>query len=94
MDREWDSGVRLKGPEQPRLVGREGVHISLFHFPGGSNGKVTACNVGDPGSIPGLGRSPRGENGNPLQYPCLGKPMDREVWQAAVHGVVKMSDTT
>ena len=89
MDREWDSGVRLKGSERPRLVGREGVPISLFHFPGGSNDKVTACNVGDLGSIPVSGRSPRGENGNPLQYPCLGNPMDGGVWKVTVHGVAK-----
>ena len=43
-------------------------------FPGGSVGKESACNVGDLGSIPGLGRSPGGGNGNPLQYSCLEKP--------------------
>ena len=42
-------------------------------FPGGSDGKVSAYNVGDLGSIPGSGRSPREGNGNPLQYSCLGK---------------------
>ena len=47
-------------------------------FPGGSNGKVSAYNVGDPGSIPGSGRSPGEGNGNPLQYSCLENPMDRE----------------
>ena len=46
-------------------------------FPCGSDGKASACNVGDPGSIPGLGRSPGEGNGNPLQYPCLENPMDR-----------------
>ena len=46
-------------------------------FPGGSDGKESACNVGDLGSIPGLGRSPGGEHGNPLQYSCLENPMDR-----------------
>ena len=46
-------------------------------FPGGSNGKESACNAGDPGSIPGSGRSPGEGNGNPLQYSCLGNPMDR-----------------
>ena len=45
--------------------------------PGGSLGKESACNVGDPGSILGLGRSPGGGDGNPLQYSCLGNPMDR-----------------
>ena len=49
-------------------------------FPGGSDGKVSACNVGDAGSIPGLGRSPGEGNGNPLWYPCLENPMDRGAW--------------
>ena len=44
-------------------------------------------NAGDTDMIPGSGRSPEGENGNPLQYSCLGNAMDREAWQAAVHGV-------
>ena len=56
-------------------------------FPGGSDGKVSACYAGDPGSIPGLGRSPGEGNGNPLQYSCLENPMDRGAWQATVHGV-------
>ena len=46
-------------------------------FPGGSDGKQSAYNVGDPGSIPGLRRTPGQGNGNPLQYSCLGNPMDR-----------------
>ena len=50
-------------------------------------------NAGDAGSIPGLGRSPGEENGNPLQYSCLGNLMGREAWQATVCGVVKESDT-
>ena len=58
-------------------------------LPGGSDGKASACNAGDPGSIPGLGRSPGEGNGNPLQYPCLENPMDGEAWQATVHGVAK-----
>ena len=45
-------------------------------FPGGSDGKMSAYNAGDPGSIPGSGRSPRKGNGNPLQYSCLENPMD------------------
>ena len=49
-------------------------------FPGGSDGKVAVYNVGDPGSIPGLGRSPGEGNGNPLQYYCLENPMDRGAW--------------
>ena len=49
-------------------------------FPGGSEGKASACNAGDPGSIPGLGSSPGEGNGNPLQCSCLEDPMDGEVW--------------
>ena len=50
---------------------------------------ANAGEVGDTGSIPGLGRSPREGNGNPLQYSCLGNPMNRGAWQAIVHGVAK-----
>ena len=56
-------------------------------FPGGSDGKKSACNAGGLGLIPGLGRSPGGGHGNPFQYSCLENPMDREAWQARVHGV-------
>ena len=49
-------------------------------FPGGSDGKASVCNVGDPSSIPGSGRSPGEGNGNPLQYYCLENPMDRGAW--------------
>ena len=58
-------------------------------FPGGSEDKASACNAGDLGSIPGLGRSPGEGNGNPLQYSCLENPMDRGAWWATVHGVLK-----
>ena len=58
-------------------------------FPGGSIGKESACSAGDPGSVPGLGRSPGEGNGNPFQYPCLGNSMDRGSWCAVVHGVTK-----
>ena len=58
-------------------------------FPGGSEGKASACNVGDLGSIPGSGRSPGEGNGNPLQYSCLENPMDGGAWWATVHGVAK-----
>ena len=47
-----------------------------MRFPGGSEVKASACNVGDLGSVPGLGRSPEEGNGNPLQYSCLVNPMD------------------
>ena len=58
-------------------------------MPGGSDGKVSACNVEDPGLIPGLGRCPGEGNGNPVQYSCLGNPMDRGAWRAPVHGIAK-----
>ena len=58
-------------------------------FPGGSDGKGSACNVGDPGSHSGLGRSPGEGNGNPLQYSCLGNPLDRGASWAIDHGVAK-----
>ena len=59
------------------------------YFPGGSDGKASAYNAGDPGSIPGSRRSPGEGNGNPLQHSCLENPMDRGAWLAAVHGVTK-----
>ena len=58
-------------------------------FPGGSDGKASVCNAGDPGSIPGLGRSPGEGNGSPLQYSWLENPMDRRAWYATVHGAPK-----
>ena len=66
--------------------------VPLFYFlgfPGSSEVKASACNAGDPGSIPGLGRSPGEGNGNPLQYSCLENPMDGGAWWATVHGVAK-----
>ena len=58
-------------------------------FSGGSDSKVSAYSAGDPGSIPGLGRSPGEGNGNPLQYSCLENLMDGGAWQATAHGVAK-----
>ena len=66
----------------------------LSPFPGGSAGKESASIAGDQDLIPGLGRSPGEENGNPLQYSCLENPMDREAWRATAHGVAKESDMT
>ena len=60
-----------------------------FGFPGGLDSKESACNVGDPGLIPGLGRSSRERNGYLLQHFCLGNSMDRGACWAAVHGVAK-----
>ena len=62
---------------------------ALISFPGGSDSKESACNVGDLGSVPGLGRSPGGGHGNPFQYSCLENSMDRGAWRATVHGVTK-----
>ena len=71
--------------------------IGYLDFPGGLDGKQSACNAGDRDSIPGSVRSPGDKNGNPLQCSCLGNPMDRGVWWAIVHGVEKsrtqLSDT-
>ena len=62
-------------------------HIQL----GGSDGKESACNTGDPVSIPRSGRFPVEGSGYPLQYPCLENSMDREAWQATVLGVARVS---
>ena len=58
-------------------------------FPGGSDGKESTCNVGDPGSIPGLGRSPGEGNGNSLRSSCLENSMARGAWWNTVHGFAK-----
>ena len=65
--------IRLYLVKMTVILGRRGFH-------GGSDGKASACNAGDPGSIPELGRSPGEGNGNPLQYSCLKNSMDREAW--------------
>ena len=63
-------------------------------FPGGSEVKSLPANTGDAGSVLGSGWSLGKGNGNPLQYSCLGNPMDRGAWQTVVHGVAKESDVT
>ena len=67
--------------------------LGVLTVTGGSefwaSGKKSACNAGDAGLIPGLGRSPRGGHGYPLQYSCLENPMDRGAWRATVHRVAK-----
>ena len=65
----------------------------LMGFLGGSDGKESACITGDLGSIPGSGISPGEGNGYPLQYSCLENSVNREAWQATVHGTAK-SDTS
>ena len=63
------------------------THTHTGGFPGGSDGKESACDAGEPGLISGSGRSPRVGNGNPLQHSSLGNPMDIGSWGATVHGV-------
>ena len=60
-----------------------------YGFPHSLVSKESACNAGDPGSIPGSGRSPGVGNGNPLQYSCLENPRDRGTWRAVVQGMAK-----
>ena len=75
-----------------RLISYVKLHVE--GFPGGSEVKVSACNVGDLSLIPGSGRSPGEGNDNPLQYSCPENPKDGEGWWATVQGVHKESDTT
>ena len=79
------------------------VPMSLFLFlsmasqrglPWWFSGKESACSARDVGPIPGSGSSPGERNGKPLQYSCLGNPIDREAWQATVYGVAKESNIT
>ena len=66
------------------------VYIYIYwDFPGSSEGKESAFNAGDLGSIPGWGRSPGEGNGNPLQYSCLENSMDRGAWWATIHRVAQ-----
>ena len=83
---KWWKGWCLLRAEREGSV--PGLSCWLVHnFTSGSDGKESASNAGDPGLIPGLGRSPGEGNGNPFQYSCLVNPMDREAWWAIVHGV-------
>ena len=66
------------------------IYILKMGLPLWLHGKEPACQAEDMGSIPGLGRSPGEENGNSLQYSCLGNPMDKEAWQFTVHRVTKV----
>ena len=82
--RQVSHGVgRYQGPPQGSELGVafRGVYRG---FPGGSDGKDTPYNAGDPGLIPGLGRRPGGWHGNPLQYSCPESPTDRGAWRATV----------
>ena len=92
------SPVSLHGPSQATLdekllrcfsFSASTPLTSSHHFPGGTDGKQSACIARDQSLIPGSGRSPEEGNGNPLQYSLLENSMDRGTWQATVHGVVK-----
>ena len=78
------------GAQVPSLVGElwHAMH-GQWGFSGGSDGKKSAFNIGDVGSIPWSGRSPGEGNGYPLQYSCLENSIDRGAWQATVHGITK-----
>ena len=74
-------GYSPRGHKESNTTERLHIHIQYYiGFPGGSDGKASVYNAGDPGSIPESGRSPGEGNGNPLQYYCLENPMDRGVW--------------
>ena len=63
--------------------------VGFLGLPGGSDGTESACNAGDPGSIPGSGRSPGQGNGDPFQDSCLKNSTDRGAWRGSVHGVAE-----
>ena len=91
-----EKSQELSGDNRGRRRGKHSSCVLLKHvpgFPGGSDGKESACNVGDLSSIPGSGRSPGGGKGNPLQYCCLENPTDRGARRATVHGLTEL-DTT
>ena len=71
------------------LLSNYSYFLRVLFLVGGSDGKVSAYNAGDPGSMPGSGRPPGEGNGNPLQYPYLENSMDGGAWWATVHGVTK-----
>jgi len=79
--------------QKPQIISykkvKRGVSLVHWDWPDGKDSKETACHVEDQGSIPGWGRSPGERNGNPLQYSCLGNPMDGGTWWTTVHGVAK-----
>ena len=89
-----DEGRRLK-TKKCRQILEAGKSTEIecppkvLSFPGDSEVIASACNAGDLGSIPGLGRSPGEGNGNPLHYSCLENPMDRGAWWDILHGVAK-----
>ena len=95
--RAFNEGIYLPSHSKTTVKTKQGVwHWSrlmepqgVMGFPGGSDGKESACNAGHPDSIPGLGRCPGEGHGNPLQYSCLENSTDRGAWWATGHGVTK-----
>ena len=83
LNEHWMDGERKEVERQGRAIVDKMTSLGL---PGGSDSKEFACNAGDPGLIPGLGRSPREENGNSLQYSCLENSTDRGAWWAIIYG--------
>ena len=80
----------IKNTSCPNVIYSKNVYIkAVWGFPWGLDDKESACNAGDPCSIPGLGRSPGEGNGNPLQFSSLENSMDRGAWWVTVHGVVE-----
>ena len=88
-----ESGLNFLNQSHLQTCKFQDKDLLLQGFPGGSEVKASGCNAGDPGSIPGSGRSPGEGNGSPLQYSCLGNPMDARAWWPTVHGVAE-SDMT
>ena len=96
LEKWGDTSQRMKTSSY-KMKNFQGSNV--WHgLPCGSDSKASACNAGNPGSIPGSGRSPGEENGTPLQSSCLENSMDGRAWWAAVHGITKsqtqMSDFT
>ena len=83
-NKKWHTTKDTEQIKKIKILGK-----GLWGFPGGSVVKNRPANAGDMVSIPGSGRSPGEENGNPLQYSCPGNLMDRGAWQATIHGITK-----
>ena len=92
--RSEDEADRLSGSRQLRNFTEKTLFECFTGFPGDSDGKESASNAEDPGSVPESGRSPGEGNGNPLQYSYLENSMDRRAWWATVHGSRKELDMT
>ena len=93
MKLEQDSGRAKKVMFWVGIFHFDTLYASSQGFPDGSVVKNSPASAGEMRSIPGLGRSPTGRNGNPLQYSCLENPMDRPAWWVTVHGVAELDST-